>query len=151
MKKTLEEIALLGWVSCDPPRVTLGFRWPPREIVKCKNCNGKGHIWCYDQGYGKALGQCFKKRCSCRGGKVAEVHLDKEFRVAVQWFKTSEPPTEPFEYHQWRDVYKVIDDPAQYWVELRAEIASGNVYRLEAVRDDIVKLHQLFVLDNEEF
>lgn len=151
MKKTAEEIALSGWLPCDPPRVTLGFRWPPREIVKCKSCNGRGHIWCYDQGYGKAYGQCYKKRCSCRGGKQAEVHLDKEFRVAVQWFQASTPPAEQFEYWLWKDVWQVIENPAQYWEELRAEIASGNVYRLEAIRDDVVRLHQLCVLAHEDF
>lgn len=151
MKKSPEQLVAEGWQPCAPPRATLGYRWPYREIDKCKSCNGRGHLWCYDQGYGKAYGQCYKKRCSCRGGKAAEVHLDKEFREAVQWFKSSIPPGEAFEYYLWKDVWQVVDEPAQYWVELKTEIASGNVYRLEAIRDDIVKLHQLFVLANEEF
>ena len=151
MKKSPEEIALMGWQPCEPPRVSLGYRWPYREIVKCQSCNGRGSIWCYDQGFGKAFGQCYRKRCHCRGGRQAEVHLDKEFREAIQWFVTSTPPSEPFEYWAFKDVWRVIADPAQHWAQLKEEIASRNVYRLEAIRDDVVKLHQLLVLANEEF
>ena len=151
MKKSPEELAALGWVPCDPPRVVLGFRWPHKEIIKCQDCNGKGWLWCYDQGYGKAFGQCYKKRCRCRGGAHRETHLDKEFTTAITWFKSSQPPAQAFEFLEFRDVYKVVDDPAAYWGWLRTEIATDNIYRLEAIRGDIVKLYQKFSLQEEDF
>jgi hypothetical protein len=149
VKKSTAELLEMGWAPCDPPRVAIGFRWPYKEIVKCKSCNGKGAIWMYDQGYGKGLGQCYRKKCACRGGQQTALHVDAEIRVALDWFKTSTPPASGFELWLFKDYWKVIDSPVEYWAWLRSEIATDNIYRIEAVRDDLVKLHQKFMVDEE--
>ena len=138
-----------GWERCDNPQAHLVFGSQVAEA--CSKCGGKGYWYIWDSAWNQTMGQCYRKRCQCRGGKQTKVKLDPEFRAALVWFYKSSPPGEPFEFCEFRDVYKVIDEPAAYWRQLKDDINTGNIYRMEAIRSDVIKLHQILVLANEEF
>ncbi len=113
-----------------------------RIWYKCSCCYDRGYIFYYGQGTGRALGQCYKEKCRFCGGNWAYegANLDAVYKKAMTWFRSSQPPGKPFRLFVW----KTVDDPVKYWQNMREEIASDNVYVLERIRDDIVRLHELF-------
>ena len=144
-KKSQAEIVLLGWEPCQPLHTTI--RFGGRTVDVCQSCGGKGYWYCWGEGAGQGLGQCYRKRCPCRGGVQRKIRLDAEYRAALEWFKTTTPPAGSLKIHPWSKA----EDAETLWGKLWGDIETGNVYRLEAIRDDIVALYQALALNTEEF
>ncbi len=134
-----------GWLPCATYfHVKLSAREDPG---KCQACFGRGWAYLFGRGTGAAFGQCYRKKCSqCSGNWANEsAYLDDDFKEAIRWFLESTPPAKRFRLHPW----KVIESPEKLWDSLFDDIQSQNVYRLEFIRDDLVKLHQLFGISED--
>lgn len=82
----------------------------------------------------------------CQGTWAADTKfIDKDLKAALAWFKTSTPPEKPFRLNK----FTMIDDPKKLWAHLKEEIVSNNIYVLERIREDLIKLCALF--EGEEF
>ena len=74
---------------------------------------------------------------------VAGLYWDAETAILIRWFLTTTPPPEPFELCRGVSILR----PAQFWADLKADIARGpNRARglTGALQDDLRKLYELF-------
>ena len=116
---------------------------------RCDSCQDRKYWYAFGRGCGDAQGQCYKKRCSkCSIDKSPMYEIDslgQDFNAALQWFKASKAPGKSF------DLYPdtVVPDPILAWDSLRLEIESGNIYCLERIREDLIRLHELFGDDDD--
>ncbi len=109
---------------------------------RCDWCMDRGYSTCFKNGSKFSLGEAFKVDCTHCTGKWSDTAMviDREFREALAWFRTSTPPLKGFVLNK----FKTVTDPAKYWENLRTEISSDNIYALERIRDDILKLQEMF-------
>lgn len=113
----------------------------PHVVYKCSFCYDRGKYYIYANGYGRGLGTAYYVECPhCNGIQFVVRGLDKALRAALEWFRTSTPPNEGFRLSKFR----TIDDPQALWAEMKKEIATDNIYRLEKIREDLISMQNLF-------
>lgn len=113
----------------------------PHIIYKCDHCYDRGKYYFWAPGYGRGLGTAYYMDClHCTGTQFVVRGIDKDLRAALEWFRTSTPPSEGFRLNKFR----MIDDPQALWDEMKKEIATDNIYRLEKIREDLISMQNLF-------
>ncbi len=112
------------------------------QYYRCDDCFDRGFYILYSKGNVKTLGIRTEVSCPhCKGNWSYDTRMiSEEFRQALRWFRSSTPPDEPFKLSKW----KTIDDPKKFWAKLKAEIALDNIYSLERIEEDVLKLQALF-------
>ncbi len=131
-----------GWLLWPEPRLTITVGRP--GIQNCSKCADRG--WFYMRSPSR---RSFRKKCSCKRLTRDEVQgvssLGQDFKAALAWFQQSVPPEKPFRLFRW----KFIEKPEVLWTWIESEIDSGSIYGLEAVRETVIRLHELFCLEEE--
>ena len=96
----------------------------PHVTYKCNFCYDRGKYYIWSNGYGRGLGTAHYIECPhCNGTQFVVRGIDKDLREALEWFRTSVPPDAPFRLNKFR----MIDDPAALWAEMKMEIATDNI------------------------